>query len=120
MAEEIESFSEVFAKAIDEWRKKHRLREDDPLLLCLELFRIHQDHWDAIRRKELPSFSEFRDSLMKLQQQLNALMRHGTVLLEELRRCPRPAPFIEPTLIGFIFTALFSSAAGILIGKFLL
>jgi len=50
-----DKFAEDFAKAIESWRHKHQLRDDDPVVLCLELFRIHQDHWDNIRRQEFPS-----------------------------------------------------------------
>ncbi|MCI0539296.1 MAG: hypothetical protein L0Z50_29160 [Verrucomicrobiales bacterium] len=120
MPETNDNFSDDFAKAIEGWRRKYHLREDEPLLLCLELFRIHQDHWDSIRRKELPSFSEFRDSLIALQQQSNAIQRHESDLLTELRRYPKPSRFIAPTLAGLLLTALFSAITGILIGKFVL
>jgi hypothetical protein len=33
-----------FARAIERWRRQRGLREDEPLLLCLEMFRLHQDH----------------------------------------------------------------------------
>src|SRR5436309_3936059 len=69
MSKANDNFDEDFSKAIEAWRRKHQLRDGDPVVLCLELFRIHQDHWDRIRRKEFPSFSEFRDSLTQLQQQ---------------------------------------------------
>ena len=65
MPEPNDNLSEDFAKAMEAWRRKYQLREDDPLLLCLELFRIHQDHWDDIRRKDVPSFAKFRDSLKR-------------------------------------------------------
>lgn len=120
MPETNDHFSEEFAKAMEGWRRRYHLREDEPLLLCLELFRIHQDHWDSIRRKELPSFSEFRDSLIQLQQQSNFLQRHEAALLEELRRYPKPSRFVAPTLVGLLLTALFSAITGLLIGKFLL
>ncbi|MCI0538184.1 MAG: hypothetical protein L0Z50_23505 [Verrucomicrobiales bacterium] len=120
MSETNDRFSDDFAKAIEGWRRKYHLREDEPLLLCLELFRIHQEHWDDLRRKEYPSFSEFRDSMIALQQQSNSIQRHEASLLEELRRYPKPSRFVAPTLAGLILTALFSAITGVLIGKFLL
>ena len=59
-------FDEEFTKAVAEWRDKHRLREDDAVMLLVELFRIHQQHWDELRRREIPAFSEFRADIGKL------------------------------------------------------
>jgi hypothetical protein len=120
MSESNEKLSADFTNFIEGWRKKHQLREDDPLLLCLELFRIHQGHWDDLRRKDLPSFSEFRDSLLEFQQEAAAVQRDATALMEELRKLPKPSRFITPTLGGLLLTALFSVVTGILIGKFIL
>ena len=120
MSEPENSTPDDFAVAIDRWRRQRGLREDEPLLLCLELFRIHQDHWDAIRRQELPSFTEFRDSLAQLDRQTQALVRLVNALIEELRRHPKPARFIDPSLGGLVLTALFAVATGIFIGRFVL
>ena len=120
MQEAPDNFSEDFAKAIDAWRRKHQLHDDDPVVLCLELFRIHQDHWDSIRRKEFPSFSEFRDAFMQLQQHTTALQRHEANLLEELRRYPKPSRLTAATVTGLLLTAVFAAITGLLIGKFVL
>src|SRR5580693_4253266 len=112
--------SEDFARAITDWRKKHQLREDEPLLLCLELFQIHQTHWDAIRRQELPSFSDFSDSLKKLHQDAVTFQRHADALTEELRRYKSSSRIVAPSVTGLILTAIFAALAGLLIGKFLL
>lgn len=120
MPEANDKLAEDFDDAIEQWRQKHHLRDDEPLLLCLELFRIHQNHWDAIRRQELPAFSEFRDSLLQLHQQASTIQRHESDLLAELRRYPKPSRFVVPTLAGLLLTALFSALTGVLIGKFLL
>ncbi|HEX3719006.1 MAG TPA: hypothetical protein VH595_13640 [Verrucomicrobiae bacterium] len=58
-------FDEEFAKAVAEWRDKHRLREDDAVILLVELFRIHQRHWDEIRRREIPSFEQAQRELFR-------------------------------------------------------
>ena len=112
-----------FAVDIERWRCQRGLREDEPLLLCLELFRLHQDHWDAIRRQELPSFTEFRDSLAQLDRQTQAVVRHVNALVEELRRQPKLDKldrFINPSTTGLLLTALLAAVTGIFVGKFLL
>lgn len=35
-------------------------------MLLVELFRIHQQHWDEIRSCEIPSFKRFRADIRKL------------------------------------------------------
>jgi hypothetical protein len=115
-----DKLSEDFARQIAEWRKKYQLREDEPLLLCLELFRIHQTHWDTIRRKELPSFSDFSNSLVKLHQDAAAIQRQAAALTEELRRYKTATRLIAPSITGLLLTAFFAVLTGLLIGKFLL
>lgn len=112
--------SEDFARLINEWRKKHQLRDDDPLLLCLELFQLHQTHWDAIRRQELPSFSDFGETLKKLHQDTSLFQRQASGLTEALRRYKSTSNLIAPSITGLILTAIFAALAGLLIGKFLL
>jgi hypothetical protein len=112
--------SEDFARLINDWRQKHQLRDDDPLLLCLELFQLHQTHWDAIRRQELPSFSDFGETLQKLHQDAAAFQRQAGTLTEELRRHKNASNLIAPSVTGLILTAIFAALAGVLIGKFLL
>src|SRR5947207_9288683 len=51
-------FDEELMQTVVARRERHRLREDEAVLLLVELFRIHQSHWDEIRRRELPSFEE--------------------------------------------------------------
>lgn len=120
MSEPNDNFTEDFAKAIEAWRRKYQLRDDDPVVLCLELFRIHQNNWDSIRRKEFPSFSEFRDALLQLQQQAVAIQRHESGLLEELQKYPKPSRFMAPTVTGLLLTAAFAVVTGVLIGKYVL
>ncbi|MCL4788594.1 MAG: hypothetical protein KJ070_17670, partial [Verrucomicrobia bacterium] len=60
------NFEDEFERAVADWRERHRLREDDAVLLLVDLFRIHQRHWDDLRRRELPSFEQFRGDIAKL------------------------------------------------------
>ena len=59
-------FDDDFERAVADWRERYRLREDDAVLLLVELFRIHQRHWDDLRRRELPSFELVRADIAKL------------------------------------------------------
>ena len=41
-------FDEEFTQAVSQWREQHKIKTDDAVLLLLDLFRIHQNHWDEI------------------------------------------------------------------------
>ena len=56
-------FDEDFLLAIKNWREKYKIQEGDTTLLLLELFRIHQDHWDELRRRQMPSLDQFRQDI---------------------------------------------------------
>ena len=107
-------------QAIEQWRVQHKLREDEPLLLCLELFRIHQQQWDAIRREEFPAFTEFREVLVQSQRQASNFHRQVTALTEELRRYESATELVAPSVVGLLLTAALALGAGVAIGKFLL
>ena len=86
-------FDEEFTQAVAEWRDKHRLREDDAVILLVELFRIHQKHWDALRRREIPSFSEFRADIGKLADAARTFQVQSSALLEAIRESADGQPF---------------------------
>jgi hypothetical protein len=111
--------AEDFTRLIAEWRKKHHLREDEPLLLCLELFQMHQTRWDTIRRQELPSFSDFGESLKKLQQDAAVFQRQAATLTDEMRQYKSASRLVAPSVTGLILTAIFAAIAGWLVGRFL-
>ena len=83
------NFDEEFDEAVAEWRDKHRLREDDAVMLLVELFRIHQRHWDEIRRREIPSFDVFRADIAKFADAARIFHAQSAALLEILRSQPR-------------------------------
>jgi len=113
-------FDAEFQAVIEEWRKRHRLSEDDAVLLCLELFRIHQDHWDRLRRKEVPSFEDFRENLLRLDEIVAFFQRHSSTLLDELRQHRGGQVWIPPTITAILLAIGAALGAGILIGRFLL
>jgi hypothetical protein len=110
-------FDEEFAKAVAEWRDKHRLREDDAVTLLVELFRIHQQHWDALRRREIPSFEQFRADITKLLGAAQTFQQQSSVLLELLRSQSPAHRAARITRAAAIFATLAALLAGYLIGR---
>ena len=110
-------FDEEFSKAVAEWRDKHRLREDDAVMLLVELFRIHQRHWDEIRRREIPSFEQFRTDMTKLVGAAQTFQQQSSALLQALRSQPSASRVARITRAAAIFAALAALLAGYLIGR---
>jgi len=110
-------FDEDFTKAVAEWRDKHRLREDDAVMLLVELFRIHQRHWDELRRREIPSFEQFRADIAKLVGAAQTFQQQTTALLELLRSQPPAHRAERITRAAAIFATLSGLLAGYLIGR---
>ena len=110
-------FDEEFDKAVGEWRDKHRLREDDAVTLLVELFRIHQRHWDELRRREMPSFTEFRADITKLADIARTFHGQTATLLEVLRNQPPTFRAAQISRVAAIFAAIASLLAGYLIGS---
>ena len=110
-------FDEDFNAAIAEWRDKHRLREDDAVMLLVELFRIHQRHWDELRRRELPSFGELRTDIAKLAEAARTFQGQTAALLEVLRNRPPTRSGPRVTRAAAFFATLAGLLGGYLIGK---
>ena len=110
-------FDEEFTKAVAEWRDKHRLREDDAVTLLVELFRIHQQHWDQIRRREIPAFGEFRADIGKLSEAARTFQVQSSALLELIRDHPAGVRSVRITRAAAIFAALACLLGGYLIGR---
>jgi hypothetical protein len=53
-------FDEDFMQAMAKWRDKNKIKDDDLLLVLIEMFQIHQNHWDELRRRQMPSLAEFQ------------------------------------------------------------
>jgi hypothetical protein len=110
-------FDEDFTKAVAEWRDKHRLREDDAVIFLVELFRIHQQHWDELRRREIPSFEQFRADIAKLVGAAQTFQQQTAALLELLRSQPPAHRAERITRAAAIFATLSGLLAGYLIGR---
>jgi hypothetical protein len=118
MAEpEQNDFDEDFMQALAAWRERQHLEEDDAVLLLIELFKIHQSHWDELRRREIPSFDQFRSDMAKLAEAARIFQQEAAALFEVLRS---QAPVQRPAKISrsaAMFAALAALAAGYLLGR---
>ena len=114
---EPEDFDEEFTKAVAEWRDKHRLREDDAVILLVELFRIHQQHWDQLRRREIPAFAEFRADIGKLAEAAKTFQVQSAALLEAFRKQPGGDRSVRVTRVAAMFAAFACLLGGYLIGR---
>lgn len=111
------NFDEEFDAAVAEWRDQHRLREDDAVMLLVELFRLHQRHWDEIRRREFPPMEQFRADITKLAEAARTFQGQSAALLEPLRKLPATHLAARVTRAAAFFAALASLLAGYLIGR---
>jgi hypothetical protein len=100
-------FDEDFLQAIAKWKEQFKIKDDDPILLLLDLFRIHQNHWDEIRHRQMPSLDEF-------EKDIAVLVEATTILKERAEKETRAVDL--PTAIFSAFTA---ALAGFFIGKYL-
>ena len=114
---EARDFEDEFEQAVAEWRSRYRLAEDDAVLLLVELFRLHQRHWDEIRRRELPSFEQFRSDIAQLSEAAKTFQKDSAALLEALRSQPRRGPRPRVSLSVGTLATILALLAGFLIGK---
>ena len=107
-------FDEDFLLAIKNWREKYKIQEGDTTLLLLELFRIHQDHWDELRRRQMPSLDQFRQDIASTVEAAKSLKEQTARVLKALNVHPAATKTIPLTTA--IFAALAAMLAGIFIG----
>jgi hypothetical protein len=100
-------FDEDFLQAIAKWKGQHKIKDDDTVLLLMDLFRIHQNHWDEIRHRQMPSLDEFEKDIAALTEAAKILKERT---LKEIRAVELPTA---------ICAAIAAAIAGFLIGKFL-
>ena len=110
-------FDEEFNQAITQWREQHKLPEGDAVLLLVELFRVHQHHWDALRRRELPSFEQFRTDITSLADAAKTFQLQVSTLVETLKKqspVQRDEKFSIPAAVFAVVAAMLG---GYLIGR---
>jgi len=114
-------FDAEFEAAIESWRKRFAIRESDPIMLLLELFRIHQDHWDGIRQRDTVGLLQFRQMVEKQNESVRLFKSKVDDVISGLRHRDdtSKACAVRDAISSFLFVVL-TFAVGILIGKFAL
>jgi hypothetical protein len=74
-------YDEEFTQAVEKFREQHKLPADDAVLLLVELFRIHQHHWDDLRRREMPSPDDNYGKLNVAHPLFWFLLQYGHILI---------------------------------------
>lgn len=92
-------FDDEFLQALAKWREEHKIRDDDAVLLLIEMFRIHQRHWDELRRREFPP--------------LQGLHADVTLLAETVKQLPNERISVTAAIMAVIAALL----GGFLIGR---
>jgi len=108
-------FDEDFLLAVKKWRETYKIQEGDTTLLLLELFRIHQDHWDELRRRQMPSLDQFRQDIASTVEAAKSLREQTAKVLKAMNVHPAATKAIP--LAAAMFAALAALLAGILIAK---
>lgn len=112
-----------FEDALNEWRLKHGIRDDDSVLQMLELLKLFFQNVKI----ELPDDPDtvkllnVRTSLQALTQQAKEFSRDARELTVEIRKVPNITEQLSAGRgIAFVCVALSALVAGIIIGRFLL
>lgn len=112
----MEDYQKSLAEALSEWRKRHRLREDDAVLLLVELLMIHQKHWDQLRSSELPSFEQLRGNIDELTASARIFQQQASALIDRLQRQPITKKS-EVSLCNALFATGLAALAGYLFAR---
>ncbi len=108
-------FDEDFLLTVKKWREQHKIQEGDAVMLLVELFRIHQDHWDELRRRQMPSLDQFRRDIASTVEAAKSLKEQTVRVTKALNA--HPAAIRSIPLSSVIFAAFAALLAGILIAK---
>jgi hypothetical protein len=117
-------FDEEFLQTLGQWKEKNKIRDDDAVFLLVELFRIHQKHWDALRQRQMPSLDQFRTDISAVTESSKSFREKLEELIEVLAAHPSAVPIKMLPLSEAKYatsTALLGGLLiGLILGKFLL
>jgi tRNA A37 N6-isopentenylltransferase MiaA len=117
-------FDEEFLQTLGQWKEKNKIRDDDAVYLLVELFRIHQKHWDELRRRQMPSLDQFRSDITAVTESAKLFREKLEELIEALAAQPAVVPVKTLPLSEAKYAAAAALLGGLLIGlilgKFLL
>ena len=113
------NFDEEFLQTLNEWREKNKIRDDDAVYLLVELFRIHQKHWDELRRRQMPSLDQFRTDVTAVTESAKSFREKLEDLIEALATHPAAVPVKTIPLPEAIYAAAAALLGGLFIGSIL-
>lgn len=110
---------EELKAAVEAWRKQHQLREDDAVLLLSGLLKIHQDHWEELRRKDLPVFEAIQKDIQSLLVVNQSLRTQAKTLAVRLAKLSTVKDTSTVTRTAAWLAAVAGSLGGVLLGRLL-
>ena len=109
-------FDEEFLQTLKEWKEKHKIRDDDAVFLLVEMFRIHQKHWDALRQRQMPSLDQFRADVAMVTESAKSFREKTEDLMDALLANPMAVPVKVIPLPEAKYAAAAALLGGLLIG----
>jgi hypothetical protein len=114
-AERQSDFDEDFDAAVEGWRNRYKLREDDAVFMLIDLFRIHQRHWDELRKGDSAT-EQFSTDVMKCSEAAKAIQTEASALLKALQTIQASNGTGVSAATAFV-TVLCALTAGFIIGR---
>ena len=115
-AEQQTDFDADFDAAVEGWKNRYKLREDDAVFLLIELFRIHQRHWDELRRRDAPSVDQLHSNILKCSESATAIQNEASALVKALQAAKDSKASGVSAATAFV-AATCALAAGYFIGR---
>ena len=109
-------FDEEFLQTLAQWREKNKIRDDDAVYLLVELFKIHQKHWDALRQRQMPSLDQLRADLSASAESTKSFREKMDELVDLLAVHPAAAPIKTIPQSEALYAATAALLGGLLIG----
>jgi ElaB/YqjD/DUF883 family membrane-anchored ribosome-binding protein len=102
---------EALENAVQEWREKHNIGDDDPLLASIDLWKSFLEV--AMSSDSAAKYHEIRHELEELDRLSKTFIKQGREVIEEVRALPK----MKESLWMFpYFTVLFVAAGALLMG----
>ena len=110
---------EALQKAVEDWRVRHNITDDDPLWATMELWKAFLEC--AAASDSATKYHEIRRELVEMDRLCSLFVKQGGEIIQEFRAVPK----IKEELWMFPYFSLFFVAAGalatgMLIGKLFL
>jgi hypothetical protein len=109
-------FDEELLQEAQKWREKFKIQDDDVILPLLDLFRIHQNHWDELRRRQMPSLQQFRGEAAAVTECVKGFGEKLEKLINLLATHPAAAAAKTIPLSEALYAVSAALLAGLLIG----